>query len=511
MSELPSVAVPFGAADEGPEAPRFAVVGRVNKGKSSIVATLAEDESVAISPRPGTTTATREYPVKVDGRVLFVLLDTPGFEDAPRALAWLRAREVSAADRPARVAELVRAHEGSDEFVDERRLLAPVLAGAGILYVVDGTKPYRPNYEAEMEILRWTGQPRMALVNRIGAGDHAAEWHRALEQYFPIARDFDALAATFEERLRLLESFRELRPPWRPSIDLAVEALVGERRRRRAEAVAEIAELVADALTHVEEVALEGGGELDRERGRLERSFHDALRSRESRERHRVEALYGHGARAASFVEGALDRPVFQTDLFAEESWNLLGLSPVQLVAASTLAGFVAGGALDAAVGGASFMAGAVMGGALGGGAAALGLGRRLARVRQVLPGGLLGAAVGVGRTLGGARRFRIGPHAGANFPWVLLDRALLHYDAVAHTSHAWRGAVPGAKEGRAGLVSGFARSQRRGLERLFAELREHAPDPLRETRSGLERALSGILEAIDPIPGDPPLATPRE
>ena len=32
--------------------PRFAVVGRVNKGKSSIVATLAEDDTVRIDPRP---------------------------------------------------------------------------------------------------------------------------------------------------------------------------------------------------------------------------------------------------------------------------------------------------------------------------------------------------------------------------------------------------------------------------------------------------------------------------
>ena len=52
---------------------------------------------------PGTTTEVHEYPVSVDGRTLFVLVDTPGFEDAPRALAWLRSREVSAAERPARV------------------------------------------------------------------------------------------------------------------------------------------------------------------------------------------------------------------------------------------------------------------------------------------------------------------------------------------------------------------------------------------------------------------------
>ena len=75
------------------EVPRFAVVGRVNKGKSSIVSTLAEDDSVRIDARPGTTTEVREFPVRVDGRTLFVLVDSPGFEDAPRALAWLRARD----------------------------------------------------------------------------------------------------------------------------------------------------------------------------------------------------------------------------------------------------------------------------------------------------------------------------------------------------------------------------------------------------------------------------------
>jgi hypothetical protein len=95
---------------------------------------------------------------------------------------------------------------------------------------------------------------------------------------------------------------------------------------------------------------------------------------------------------------------------------------------------------VDAAVGGASFMAGAVAGGAIGGGAALYGVGRRLARVRQVFPGGVLGFVLGAQRTVAGARRFRIGPHAQPNFPWVLLDRALLHYDAVARCAHARRG-----------------------------------------------------------------------
>jgi len=480
------------------DVPRFAVVGRVNKGKSSIVATLAEDDSVRIDPRPGTTTAVREYPVRVDGRPLFVLVDTPGFEDAPRALAWLRARERSAADRPALVAEFVAAHGGTDDFADEQRLLAPVLGGASVLYVVDGTRPFRRNYEAEMEILRWTGQPGMALVNRIGDGDHGAEWHRALDQYFKIVRDFDAFSVGFEERLRLLEAFRELRPAWRAPIEQAVEALVGQRRRRRDEAAAEIASLLADAVTHTEEIAVADEGELDAQRNHLERSFHEALRRREGKERGRVEALYAH--RAARFEETVLDRPVYRKDLFAEETWKLLGLAPGQLLAAGAVAGAAVGGTVDVMVGGASFLAGTLLGGALGGATALYGLGRRLARARRIR-GGAAGLLADVKRTWSGAPRYRIGPHADPNFPWILLDRALLHFDAVARRTHARRGAIPLEGGERAGVVSRLARGERRELEAIFRRLRREPADPPRELLGALERTVGRLLRHVDPVP----------
>ena len=49
--------------------PILAVVGHPNKGKSSLVATLAEDDSVAISATPGTTLRARSYPLRVDGEL----------------------------------------------------------------------------------------------------------------------------------------------------------------------------------------------------------------------------------------------------------------------------------------------------------------------------------------------------------------------------------------------------------------------------------------------------------
>ncbi|HET7786349.1 MAG TPA: DUF3482 domain-containing protein [Myxococcales bacterium] len=480
------------------EIPRFAVVGRVNKGKSSIVATLAEDDSVAIDARPGTTVAVREYPVRVDGRTLFVLVDTPGFEDAPRALAWLRARETSAAERPARVAELVRAFEGTDEFVDERRLLAPILGGANVIYVVDGTRPFRPNYEAEMEILRWTGRPGMAVINRIGDEDHAAEWRRALDQYFKIVRDFDAFSVSFEERLRLLEVFRELRPDGQAAIDEALLALTAQRRRRRFDAADEIAALLVDELTHTEEVVVGSEALLEAERDRLERSFHDHLREREEEARRRVEALYAH--RQVRFELASLARPVFRQDLFAEETWKTLGLTPAELLGASALAGAAVGGAIDAMVGGASLLAGTAIGGVVGGAGALFSLGRRFARVRQVTAGGVVGWMSAARRYWEGGRRFRIGPHAQPNFPWVLLDRALLHYDAVVHRTHARRDTIA-SFAGREGVVADFARGERRELEELFQRIRRSGSDPPRELRDALEAAVGRILERIDPLP----------
>jgi hypothetical protein len=53
--------------------PTFAVVGQPNKGKSSIVATLAEDERIAIAPTPGTTRSAHRYTLSIDG--------TPQFHD----------------------------------------------------------------------------------------------------------------------------------------------------------------------------------------------------------------------------------------------------------------------------------------------------------------------------------------------------------------------------------------------------------------------------------------------
>lgn len=476
--------------------PVFAVVGRVNKGKSSIISTLAEDDSVRIDREPGTTQAVRRYPVTVDGRTLFTLVDTPGFQHAGEVLAWLEGRGVGAADRPKAVADFVAAHRAEARFADEVRLLEPILEGAGILYVVDGAHPYRPNYEAEMEILRWTGRPRMALVNRIGPGDFSAQWRPALDQSFTFVRDFDAFSVTFEERMALLSAFRELDPAWRASVETALGALRGERRRRRSDAAAVLASLLEDALTFTLEVTVRDETELEGEKERLEQRFHDALRKREAKARAEIEQLYAH--RVVTWRTADLDRPALRDDLFAEEVWRVLGLTPGQLVAAGAVGGAAVGGTIDAFVGGASFLAGTVIGAATGGGAALWSVGRRFARAHPVGPG-VAGLWRGAQRYWSGGRTYRIGPHRGPAFPWVLLDRALVHYRSVATLTHARREAVELPAASGDGVVSTLGAGERTALERIFRALRRQSGEVPRRLRDELHGRMHALLRGLDP------------
>ncbi|MDY6945708.1 MAG: DUF3482 domain-containing protein [Pseudomonadota bacterium] len=438
--------------------PTFAIVGHPNKGKSSIVATLAEDETIAVSPDPGTTRQARGFQMQSDGRVLYELIDTPGFQRPRALLEWLQSHERSASERPAVVREFVTRHQGDPRFADECELLRPILAGAGVLYVVDGAHPYGAEYEAEMEILRWTGQPRMALINMIGPGDHVEEWRRALNQYFSIVRVFDALRADFAKRLELLRAFRELTEvdqSWARSLEQAVEILQKDRKARQQRAAAEIADLLIEVLAASESAPCPEGSDQAQLSADLTERLRKRIRQREHSARRAVQELYRH--RSLRMQSSEFD--LLTEDLFSERSFSVFGLSNAQLSMTGAATGALAGGAIDAAVGGASLLLGAGIGAIVGGVGAMLGS-NRLAKVRLL------------GTPLGGFR-LSVGPISATNLPWVILGRSLLHHRLVAETNHARRESLvldADAGEHFAGTIDA---GRRRHLASLFQRIRE--------------------------------------
>ena len=460
--------------------PVFAVVGHPNKGKSSIVATLAHDDSVRIAPRPGTTVRCRHYPMTIDGQLMYTVVDTPGFQRARRALAWMKQHETSSDRHLDVVKTFVETHRPVDQFVDECELLGPVIEGAGILYVVDGSRPYGEEYEAEMEILRWTGQPSMGLINPIGGEDHIDQWKAALAQHFKIVRVFNAMTAPFHKRLDLLRAFGQLREEWRHPLSQAVDSLETDRARRHSLAARTVAEMIADMLCLTVTKALTSEADPEPHKPALTQRYQDELRRRERQGREAVEQI--HDLRKLERDEG--DVVLIDDDLFKQSQWYLWGLNRKQLVAAGAAGGGVTGGLIDAGLGGSTFLVGTAIGVAIGSTLAWLGA-DRLAKFEILkLP-------------LGG-KQLQFGPTTNINFPYVTLGRALAHYDLVARRTHARRDVMRLHEETRPSWIDRLSTEQRRALETCFRRIRRNAPPPPEEVCDDLTELIEALIADAD-------------
>ena len=457
--------------------PTLAVVGHPNKGKSSIVSTLAEDRTVLIGAEAGTTVRARVYPMRVDGRVIYNLVDTPGFQRARTVLAWLQERATSADERRPAVEAFVEAHRGNARFVDECELLEPILRGAGILYVVDGSVPYGPEFEAEMEILRWTGQPSMALINLIGSDYHGEAWKNALNQYFRVVREFNAVHSEFSQRLALLRVFGELEPAWHEPLNEAISVLGEARAYLDRQAYRAIAEMMAEMLVADETKKISVEDSAEGYEDKLLETLKSKLRRIESTARRNIERIYRFGDLERQ--ESSL--PALQEDLFSEDQWYLWGLNRKELLGVGAVGGAVVGGALDVGIGGASLMLGSLVGAVVGGAAA-------LAGSHQLAQSKVMNLPMG-GKVL------QCGPVRDRNFPYVVLARAIVHRNLVGARSHADRGRLEVSKEQSFEWSDVTTAADRARLERTIGKLRDGSTNP--EFIDTLSELIAGVCDRV--------------
>ncbi len=435
--------------------PEFAIVGHPNKGKSSFVSTLAQDDSVLISPQSGTTRTTQRFPLKIDGKTLYTLVDTPGFQRARSCYEWMQANSSSASDRADTVRKFVQLHQTDDRYEAETQLLMPIMAGAGIIYVVDGSRPYGEEYEIEMEILRWSGQPSMALINLIGRGDYVEEWRTVLNQYFKIVRVFNPLKASFDDRISLLRGFSQLDERWATPLGKAIDGLTGQRQSLRKQSAEAMANLLQNALSHTESKRLDSNSSAEQSQNiekELQYRYQQKLSQFEARTHTKIESLYQHHHAIVSPKSETI-----KTELFSSESWKLFGLEQSQLIATSVTGGGLAGGVIDLAVGGHSFFLGA-------------GLGATVAGLTTWLASSQIAKIEILGLPLGG-KEMTLGPAKERNFPYVLLSRALLHHQIVESHSHADRNQSELSSSNA--LLKNQALKARLPFEKLFSTLRK--------------------------------------
>jgi small GTP-binding protein len=474
---------PARAADTGVESPVLAIMGHPNAGKSSVVATLTENDRIAIDKRAGTTTTTDEYPVIIDGRTVMTFIDTPGFQNPSDILEWFQAH----AEETDLAGAFLAAHGDNPMFSHDCALLRPVAKGAGIILVVDGSKRIKEKDRTEMELLRLTGRPRMAILNNLSnIHKHMPVWQDALNKSFNSVREFNAHRATYDERIALLGALKAIDQRWEPMLEETIRAFREDWARRIEQSTDTIIQLMKEALskrvTRIVKVdEIESDDHREAIKQQLTEALQQALRQLEVESQQRIRAHFRHN------VWDVPATSLLAKDLFSEEVEEALGLRQRQVALAGAAAGAVSGGVIDLGLGGLSFGTGALIGGLVGG---ALG----------VLGGAAL-AKIDIQRTLG-VERFSMGPVTNPRFPFVLLDRIILYAARAMNWSHGRQAADETAPhrvperdiKHKRGFTEELSAEDHRTLARFFAAARRGKETPHEEqSRAIVVRILEGL------------------
>jgi len=400
----------------------FAVVGHPNKGKSSIVSTLSRNDSIKISQQSGTTVESNRY--KIDtGNAGFELIDTPGFQRPKKVLAWLKKNADSADQRANAVEKFINDATCKKMFPDEVELLTPLVQGAAILYVVDGSRPYGVEYESEMEILRWTGRPSMALINPIENDSHVESWQNALNQFFKIVRVFNPMQADFSKQTALLEAFSHLEPRWQKTLTQVIADLQSHQKMRAYQSAELLSTLLTDLCSYQYHQKVLSESQAKSLQPLLTKQYSEWMKQREKKAFEELCHIFSHTQ--CQLEKEDINLP---PDLFDSEQWYAWGLNKQQLATVSGMTGAIAGAAVDAAVAGHSFMLGAIGGGVLGFTSAWFGADKLVKLNVKGLP-------------LGGYQAI-VGPIKNRNFPYVVIGRFIYLFTILKSKNHADRSSI---------------------------------------------------------------------
>jgi len=397
--------------------PKFVVVGHPNKGKSTIVSALTLNDSVVISDTPGTTKVARSFYLKKGNKIYYELIDTPGFQRPRKLLKWLKSfGDVSAKERPKLIEKFLQEQCNDDEFKDECELLKPIMDDSAIIYIVDASKPYSPEFEQEMEILRYTSKPSLAILNYIGSQDYTKEWDEVLGQYFRVVKSFNPYNANISEHIELLEALRHVDNFHSKEIKEAIELL----KEYNQELKDKIANLIALSIKKTLSYKIVKSSHFFKtSQEALISEFKQNIVKQERK-------LFDNIKKALNFTNSSfkVSSKELNYDIFSEESKEIFGLKKEKLVLISTLSGATIGGAIDFAVGGHSFFLGSIIGAGVGFASSMYGY-DELAKIKFL-----------------SNDKVEIGPIQDPNFGFILLNRAITYANTLLETSHANRKAI---------------------------------------------------------------------
>jgi hypothetical protein len=377
------------------------------------------------------------------------------------------------------------AHLGNTDFRDDCELLEPITKGAGIIYVVDGSRPLRKVDLAEMEILRLTGCPRIAIINcKETEQNYLEQWKSEFRKHFNAVRRFNAHKATYAERIALLENLKSIDQDWQPVLETVIDAFKNDWEERNLVTADIICRMLTDCLTHSVSRNISENASEEKVRQEVISKYSRDIEEKERNAHNRIRKLFKHNI----FNYELPTHSILHEDLFNQKTWQVLGLTRKQLIITAGVGGAAIGAAIDVAAAGITFGLFSSITGALGAGWAAFGGDKRLARTKVA------------GLSLGG-QLIKTGPHEHIQFLYVLLDRALIFYAHTINWAHGRRDFDQADKDGKltakAGLTYEWDESSRKICLEFFKSLRSDDDEKREAARNELKKMLRKTLHKL--------------
>jgi len=241
--------------------PVFVITGAPNKGKSTFVKAITNDPNVVVKSTARTTIKSKPYHYfkknsEGDMEKLLTLWDTPGFENQVEVFEILNDWKNEGDERPLElIQKYVNTYKDHPDHKYDVEIFKPLVNFACIIYVADCSNSFsKEDYLREIQLLKFTNLPRIAILNPIDGNQHIESWREGLRQYFHTIKVFNPHKTTFEEKLSTLSALSHLHDEWERPINYVIELIENDRKQILEESARIIRKTVLEIFDHEFEV-----------------------------------------------------------------------------------------------------------------------------------------------------------------------------------------------------------------------------------------------------------------
>lgn len=163
----------------------FAVIGKPNNGKSSIISALTFDDRIEIADEIGTTKKSTKYSYRYNEKDECSYFDTPGFEDAEHIWFYIKKQEKTSYSIKQILENYINEYGNDSSTIKDREILNAIIDSDFLVFIINISDEFNLNVIGyELEIFKELKKRTVILFNQVNKDkDYSSKWEDELKKY----------------------------------------------------------------------------------------------------------------------------------------------------------------------------------------------------------------------------------------------------------------------------------------------------------------------------------------